>query len=71
MGGESVSAQVAEIIEPHLSDDCASEGGFHSVYGATKDFPCVMPLPQYCQKLRNKQLLEWEFVLVTRSEKST
>ena len=39
VGGESVSAQVAEIIEPHLSDDCTSEGGFHSVYGATEGFP--------------------------------
>ena len=39
VGGESVSAQVAEIIEPHLSDDCVSEGGFHSVYGATEGFP--------------------------------
>ena len=39
VGGESVSAQVAEIIEPHLSDDCPSEGGFYSVYGATEGFP--------------------------------
>ena len=44
VGGESVSAQVAEIIEPHLSDDCPSEGGFHSVYGATEGFPlCYAP----------------------------
>ena len=39
VGGESVSAQVAEIIEPHLSHDCPSGGGFHSVYGATEGFP--------------------------------
>jgi len=39
VGGESVSAQVAEIIEPHLSDDSPSEGGFNSVYGATEGFP--------------------------------
>jgi len=44
VGGESVSAQVAEIIEPHLSDDCPSGGGFHSVYGATEGFPlCYAP----------------------------
>ena len=44
VGGESVSAQVAEIIELHLSDDCPSEGGFHSVYGATEGFPlCYAP----------------------------
>lgn len=44
VGGESVAAKVAEIIEPHLSDDRPSDGGFHLVYGATEGFPlCYAP----------------------------
>jgi acyl-CoA synthetase (AMP-forming)/AMP-acid ligase II len=39
VGGESVAAEVVEIIEPHLSEQRPSEGGFHLVYGATEGFP--------------------------------
>ncbi len=39
VGGESISAEVVKSIEPHLSKQRPSEGGFHLVYGATEGFP--------------------------------
>ena len=39
VGGESVSAKIVQLIEPHFSKHRPAEGGFHLVYGATEGFP--------------------------------